>query len=113
MTAHGLPDPAHGVGGSINAQWLDDINIGPMLRAPDGKLLVIGTAGAHNDQLPQRVVARLNPDGTFDGTYGAYGVARPPLQIAATGRPWCWATGRWCSRRRRPSVGRNAWSSRS
>ncbi len=82
VTAHGLPDPAFGVSGSLNAQWPSALNLGPMLRAPDGKLLVIGTAAAaHNDELPQRVVVRLNPDGTVDGTYGTYGVARPPLQI--------------------------------
>jgi uncharacterized delta-60 repeat protein len=37
---------------------------------PDGKIVVGGTAGA------QFVLARFNPDGTLDGTFGSGGIAR-------------------------------------
>ena len=65
LTASGTTDRTFGNGGSTFTSF--DIN--NIAAAPDGKILVAGEDSA-SDQL---VVARLNPDGSFDTTFGGTG----------------------------------------
>ncbi len=45
-----------------------------VLQQPDGKLLVVGTSFSATAPYRRMTVARLNPDGNFDSTFGTNGV---------------------------------------
>lgn len=54
-----------------------------LLRAPDGRLLVIGMGTSRTPlELPQLVVVALTSSGMLDTTFGDHGVARPGLQAS-------------------------------
>jgi uncharacterized delta-60 repeat protein len=54
-----------------------------LLRAPDGRLIVVGMGAARtNLELPQVILARLTANGELDTTFGQGGVARPGLQAS-------------------------------
>jgi uncharacterized delta-60 repeat protein len=82
----GRPDASFGTGGwAVAIPGFDKrpAFAGPLALAPDGKILVAGTAG-HFTQLLE--VARLNPDGSRDPAFGQAGLvagsADPPTALA-------------------------------
>lgn len=69
----GSLDPSFGAGGraSANVTGFRDMAFGVALQA-DGKIVVAGYGGSTNDPL----VARYNPDGTLDASFGSAGAVQ-------------------------------------
>jgi uncharacterized delta-60 repeat protein len=84
VTAGGALDPSFGVGGVAPVAWPAGIVPGPMLREPDGHLVVLGgtvtTAG-----LPTVDAVGLNADGSLNQAFGDQGVTRLDLQVGRVG----------------------------
>ncbi|MBK6731838.1 MAG: hypothetical protein IPG60_13040 [Bacteroidetes bacterium] len=49
---------------------------------PDGKIVVSGTAGTIDGTVTNLVLIRLNPDGTYDTSFGEDGIASVDLGIS-------------------------------
>jgi uncharacterized delta-60 repeat protein len=78
----GSPDPAFGGGGTATVDFgpLADVANAAVLQ-PDGKIVVAGDTQADEDV----AVARLNPDGSPDATFGADGKATVDFGFATFG----------------------------
>jgi uncharacterized delta-60 repeat protein len=65
----GTLDPAFNFNGKVSVDFnSQDDFCNTVLVQPDGKILLIGSSGTANSDM---AVARLNPDGTLDATFGA------------------------------------------
>ncbi len=85
VTPQGTLDPTFASGGIASVSWPPDVTRGPLLRAPDGHLFVLGTADpAPGTDLRQRAVVRLNANGTVDNSFGNFGVVRTSVQVNCT-----------------------------
>jgi uncharacterized delta-60 repeat protein len=75
--ADGALDPTFGDGGKVLLDFGNtlDLPTGVCLQA-DGKIVVVGTSYAISTDTTDFVLARLNPDGTPDASYGAGGTVR-------------------------------------
>jgi uncharacterized delta-60 repeat protein len=62
----GAPDPSFGTSGQVVADFGGTESAAGVVVQPNGKVVVVGTSGATNDI----VLARYNPDGTPDATFG-------------------------------------------
>jgi uncharacterized delta-60 repeat protein len=82
LTPNGAIDTTFGTGGTATIDFgtLDDITGGAALQ-PDGKIVVAGYTQASEDV----AVARLNPDGTFDSSFGTGGKATVDFGAATFG----------------------------
>ncbi len=84
VTRQGTLDPTFGVGGIAPVAWPAGIAPGPMLREPDGHLVVLGGTPS-GVGLPTVDAVGLNPDGTLNQAYGTQGVTRLDLQVGRVG----------------------------
>jgi uncharacterized delta-60 repeat protein len=86
LTASGAPDASYGSGGisrlPIAAEY-DSANVDAAATDAGGRLLVAGTLGNTNGQVPRPPgrpeLVRVAPDGHVEAGFGAGGVARGPL----------------------------------
>src|SRR5262249_55914712 len=69
FNADGNIDTSFGDGGS---KMLDSMAARGVALQPDGKIIVVGRSGSVS--APQFGVARFNPDGNLDGSFGSGGV---------------------------------------
>jgi uncharacterized delta-60 repeat protein len=86
LTADGQLDVTFGAGGKVSLQGR---LFGPRgVLQPDGKLLLAGTTSPFRFENGQYTfsLARLNPDGSFDVTFGPGGFAARPLPVPYTNR---------------------------
>ncbi len=76
FAASGALDAAFGSGGVALIPGSDSFSLPrAMIRQPDGKLIVVGTAGSGIGAIPKAAVAaRFNGDGTLDPAFGPAGV---------------------------------------
>ncbi len=76
FSSSGALDTAFGSGGVALVPGSDSFSVPrAMTRQPDGKLIVVGTAGSGLGAIPKAaLVARFNSDGTLDPTFGPAGV---------------------------------------
>lgn len=58
-----------------------------ILRQPDGKLIVVGDGVASGSHSPLMVIARLDPDGGLDPSFGSGGVEELGIQNTGPGDP--------------------------
>jgi uncharacterized delta-60 repeat protein len=84
----GAPDPTFGDGGAALLNFAADGIVSAdaalaILEETDGKLLVTGSVLSGGFELAG--LARYNPDGTLDPTFGQGGIATPPVAIHAAG----------------------------
>ena len=78
----GALDPSYGTAGVAHVAPSQMFGPVQVLVQPDGKVLVIGFGAARSRfELGQLLVARLNPDGTLDTTYGSGGIAQPGIEL--------------------------------
>lgn len=74
--AAGVLDTTFGVGGKVNFRiaQTSDYPTGAVLQ-PDGKIVIIGSSvpSGQSNGLRDFAIARLNPDGTLDNTFGSVG----------------------------------------
>jgi uncharacterized delta-60 repeat protein len=71
---NGTPDSSFGRAGRSTATFTNFLNSpGDLALQPDGKIVVAGNAQGAAGTLSEFAVARFNPDGTPDGTFGAGG----------------------------------------
>jgi uncharacterized delta-60 repeat protein len=75
---NGVLDPTFGTGGKVNFRFggTTDLAADAALQ-PDGKIVIVGTAAPPGQSagFNDIGIARLNPDGTLDNTFGAGGAA--------------------------------------
>jgi uncharacterized delta-60 repeat protein len=57
----------------------DPVGLGDVLLQPDGKALVVGAVHDWRNGLTSAAVARFDPDGAFDATFGVTGIVTTPL----------------------------------
>jgi uncharacterized delta-60 repeat protein len=78
QAAAGDLDPTFGAGGQVTTDLKRSTDIAfAVALQPDGKLVVAGTTYQQNDYTDEDfVVARYNPDGTLDRTFGSRGRVR-------------------------------------
>src|SRR5262245_32311694 len=71
----GALDPAFGSGGKLMLDFNQSTDIANALAVqPDGKLVIVGQSYVNNDYSQEDfAVARLNPDGSFDASFGTGG----------------------------------------
>jgi uncharacterized delta-60 repeat protein len=75
--ANGVLDPTFGTGGKLNFRLGGTTNLAAdAALQPDGKIVIVGTAAPPGQSagFNDIGIARLNPDGTLDGTFGAGGM---------------------------------------
>jgi uncharacterized delta-60 repeat protein len=85
---NGSLDPAFGDGGMVQTRFDGDLTLSGTVVSPDGKIVAVGSAygGEHPDYTSRMVVARYNPDGSLDLTFGRAGkVATSPALYFAGG----------------------------
>jgi uncharacterized delta-60 repeat protein len=74
--ADGRPDRSFGSGGATTTDFGlggDDLAQGVAVQ-PDGKLVVVGNAADHGDTVYAWAIARYDPDGSLDPTFGTGGL---------------------------------------
>jgi uncharacterized delta-60 repeat protein len=71
LTADGMFDPTFGTGGKTSTDFAGPIDstVFDAARGPDGKIVVVGFASSRSSN-PFSVLARFNPDGSPDSTFG-------------------------------------------
>ena len=79
----GRPDSGFGVGGSVLTPVGDDGNASGLLLQPDGKLVAGGYAVRSGRY--QFALARYNPNGQLDGSFGSNGLVFTPMGAAEAG----------------------------
>ncbi|MGC2237690.1 MAG: delta-60 repeat domain-containing protein [Pyrinomonadaceae bacterium] len=76
ISAAGILDKSFGVGGKVNFRIAatTDQATGALLQ-PDGKIVIVGVScpSGQSNGLRDFAIARLNPDGTLDNTFGSVG----------------------------------------
>ena len=84
--ATGALDPSFGVQGTVTTDLVGPVGDSPanaLLLQPDGKLLAVGDSDANptdgQDPMPQISLVRYNPDGSWDPSFGSYGVVRTTI----------------------------------
>jgi uncharacterized delta-60 repeat protein len=88
QAAAGDLDPSFGTGGFVTTDFgsRDDFGVGAAIQ-PDGKIVVAGNSGAVGAFAVDFALARYNPDGSLDTTFGSGGIARSdfgaPLDAAS------------------------------
>ena len=83
---HGVLDPAFGDGGFVRLRVRDRAETSSIALLPDGRFVVGGcTPTCRGDPFGDAVLARFNPDGTLDETFGIGGVAITPLGAGGLG----------------------------
>lgn len=84
IKADGTLDASFGAGGIEPVPVaLPDFGAGQILRQPDGRLVVAGGQESSTAvPFPHVVLARLNPDGSLDPSFGTAGVEVTPIQLS-------------------------------
>ena len=75
FTATGAPDRSFGVRGLATVDLGATDSLGAMALQPDGKLLVAGSTVGFTNKKDRIAIARLNPDGRLDSSFGDGGRA--------------------------------------
>ena len=72
------PDPSFGNNGvaTLDLPERSHISVSTLLRQPDGKILAVGSDQSYNHDASQVMIARFNPDGQVDTTFGHDGLAK-------------------------------------
>jgi uncharacterized delta-60 repeat protein len=80
LNADGTLDTSFGIGGklAVAASGAGD-RIRQVLEQSDGKIVISGWVNGHSNNGGQMVVARFNPDGSIDTSFGNGGATRIPL----------------------------------
>jgi uncharacterized delta-60 repeat protein len=73
----GTLDSSFGVGGKVMMNLNHDDYAEGLAIQPDGKIVAVGGSGAGNDS--DFSIARVNPDGSLDGGFGAGGIVTTPF----------------------------------
>jgi uncharacterized delta-60 repeat protein len=77
FNSNGSVDNGFGTAGVVQTQVLTrHSTITSVVIQPDGKIIAAGYSGVQT-QNPQLAVARYNPDGTLDTSFGTNGISRP------------------------------------
>jgi uncharacterized delta-60 repeat protein len=85
LNANGSLDGSFGTGGKVLTPMTSGVAAGTdAVRQPDGRIVVLGTTGSSSE--PILALARYNPDGTLDGTFGVAGQVSLPLPTPFQGR---------------------------
>lgn len=70
----GPPDTSFGAGGVVEINFSDGADVpGAIAIQPDGKIVVAGTSPGSGPGSPTLSLARVNPDGSLDATFGGDG----------------------------------------
>jgi uncharacterized delta-60 repeat protein len=77
----GTPDTTFGTGGLVTTGIGDTGEARAVLLQPDGKIVAVGSTGGEecylqHSGIPEFTLARYNPDGSLDPTFGNAGIAR-------------------------------------
>jgi uncharacterized delta-60 repeat protein len=84
LNADGSLDGSFGTGGKVLTPLTSGIAAGADgVLQPDGRIVVLGTTGSLS--VPVLALARYNPDGTLDGTFGVAGQVSLPLPVPFRG----------------------------
>jgi len=80
FAADGTLDTTFGTGGIVSTEIGHAAEARTVLLQPDGKILVVGSTGGEECYLqqngtPEFALARYNPDGSLDPTFGSAGIA--------------------------------------
>lgn len=82
LNANGSPDASFGVGGKKTIDFGGDDRAFAVALQPDGKIVVAGQTSSGG--ATTFAVARLNPDGSLDGSFGPLGDGKSPISIPNT-----------------------------
>jgi hypothetical protein len=86
FTAGGVVDGSFGTDGTRRFQPAPGVNpafLTDVLVQPDGKVLLLGSIRADDNNNSELVLLRLQPEGDLDGSFGGTGVVR--IRIGSTG----------------------------
>ena len=87
---NGALDPAFGQGGIVQTEFTADSFLSSLAVQPDGKIVAGGSniAGAHGDDTYEMAVARYEPNGSLDPTFGTAGQVTTAGKLHYEGGPF-------------------------
>lgn len=87
--ASGSLDPTFGDGGIVQTQFYGDDYLGGIAVQPDGKIVAtgIGGRGGHGQDIETMALARYQPDGLLDPTFGTAGKVTTAQKLGYDGGP--------------------------